>query len=78
MAPRGRRSRQGGAIPAGETSLVPVTLSVVIPVYNEARTIAAVVDRVLKAPVGVTKDLVIVDDASTDGTRQVLRDLHAP
>jgi glycosyltransferase involved in cell wall biosynthesis len=57
---------------------VPVTLSVVMPVYNEARTIAAVIDRVLKAPADVAKEIVIVDDASTDGTRQVLQDLRAP
>jgi len=57
---------------------VPVTLSVVMPVYNEARTIAAVIDRVLKAPADVAKEIVIVDDASTDGTRQLLQDLRAP
>jgi glycosyltransferase involved in cell wall biosynthesis len=57
---------------------VPVTLSVVMPVYNEARTIAAVIDHVLKAPADVAKEIVIVDDASTDGTRQVLQDLRAP
>jgi glycosyltransferase involved in cell wall biosynthesis len=57
---------------------VPVTLSIVMPVYNEARTIAAVIDRVLKAPADVAKEIVIVDDASTDGTRQVLQDLRAP
>jgi glycosyltransferase involved in cell wall biosynthesis len=57
---------------------LPVTLSVVMPVYNEARTIAAVIDRVLKAPADVAKEIVIVDDASTDGTRQLLQDLRAP
>jgi len=57
---------------------VPVTLSIVMPVYNEARTIAAVIDRVLKAPADVAKEIVIVDDASTDGTRQMLQDLRAP
>lgn len=49
-------------------------LSVVIPVYNEAATIARVVDRVRAAP--FEKEIIIVDDASTDGTRQVLRDLN--
>ena len=57
---------------------MPVTLSIVMPVYNEARTIAAVIDRVLKAPADVAKEIVIVDDASTDGTRQMLQDLRAP
>jgi len=45
-------------------------LSVVIPVYNEERTIQQVLTRVAALP--VTKEIVIVDDASTDGTRQIL------
>jgi glycosyltransferase involved in cell wall biosynthesis len=45
-------------------------LSVVIPVYNEVDSIAVVVDRVRTS--GVPCEIVIVDDASTDGTRQLL------
>jgi glycosyltransferase involved in cell wall biosynthesis len=45
-------------------------LSVVIPVFNEAGTIGQVVERVAALP--VEKEIVIVDDASTDGTREVL------
>lgn len=56
---------------------MPVTLSVVMPVYNEARTIAAVIERVLKAPVDLAKEIIIVDDASTDGTRQLLENMPA-
>ncbi len=52
-----------------------VTLSVVMPVYNEARTIAAVIERVLKAPVDLPKEIIVVDDASTDGTRQLLQSM---
>jgi len=54
---------------------VSVTLSVVIPVYNEARTIAAVIKRVLKAPVDLPREIIVVDDASTDGTRQLLQSM---
>jgi glycosyltransferase involved in cell wall biosynthesis len=54
---------------------LPVTLSVVMPVYNEARTIAAVIERVLKAPVDLAKELIVVDDASTDGSRQLLENM---
>src|SRR5262249_1779938 len=54
------------------------TLSVVIPVYNERRTIADVLDRVRMAPtLGLQKDLVVVDDCSTDGTAEYLRGLSS-
>ena len=52
------------------------TLSVVIPVYNERQTIAHVLDRVrMAATPGLKKDLVVVDDCSTDGTTEYLRSL---
>ena len=48
-------------------------LTLVIPVYNEAATIASLIDRVRLVP--VEKEMVIVDDCSSDGTRQVLEGL---
>jgi glycosyltransferase involved in cell wall biosynthesis len=56
---------------------VPLTLSVVVPVYNEARTIAAIIERVLQAPVDLAKEIIVVDDASTDGTRQLLQNMSS-
>ena len=50
-------------------------LTVVIPVYNEADTIAEIVDRVQAIP--IDKELIIVDDFSTDGTRDRLARLEA-
>jgi glycosyltransferase involved in cell wall biosynthesis len=47
--------------------------SVVIPVYNEAATIKELVEQV-KA-VDIQKEIIIVDDCSTDGTREILRGL---
>ncbi|HEX3730864.1 MAG TPA: glycosyltransferase family 2 protein [Opitutaceae bacterium] len=52
-------------------------LSVVIPCYNEAQTIRALVERVRAAP-GPAKEIIIVDDGSRDGTRDLLRTQIAP
>ena len=48
-------------------------LSVIIPIYNEARTIEALVRSVLAVNVNLAKELVLVDDGSTDGTRAILK-----
>ena len=50
-------------------------LSVLMPVFNEARTIRTVIRRVLHAPVDIPIELVIVDDSSTDGTRLIIEEL---
>ena len=48
-------------------------LSIVIPVYNELETIIPVVKEVQSVPLeGITREIVIVDDCSTDGTRDLL------
>ena len=50
-------------------------LSVVIPVYNEKNTIKDIVAKV-KAVNNFDKELIVVDDGSTDGTREILADLQ--
>src|SRR5713226_2670327 len=50
-------------------------LSVVVPVYNEAHTIREILGRVARVP--IPKAVIVVDDGSTDGTTQILRDLEA-
>ena len=52
-------------------------LSIVIPCYNEAKTIRTIVDRVRAAPIA-DKEIIIVDDCSRDGTRDLLRTQIAP
>ena len=52
-------------------------LSIVIPCFNEAKTIRAIVDAVRAAPVA-DKEIIVVDDCSTDGTRDILRNEIAP
>ena len=49
-------------------------LSIVVPVYNEEQTVAALIHEVLRSPLpeGVQREVVVVDDASTDGSAQVL------
>lgn len=54
-------------------------LSIVIPCYNEINTIRAIVDAVRSAPaLGLEKEIIIVDDRSTDGTDALLRSELAP
>ena len=46
-------------------------LSVLIPVYNEVNTLLELIDRV--RDVEITKEIILVDDGSTDGTRELMR-----
>jgi glycosyltransferase involved in cell wall biosynthesis len=48
------------------------TVSIVIPCYNEVATLEKVIDTVLKSPIG-SKEVIIVDDGSTDGTSELIR-----
>ena len=50
-------------------------LSILMPVFNEKATITTIIQRVMAVDVGCEKELVIVDDFSTDGTREFLKNL---
>ena len=47
-------------------------LSIIIPTYNERKTIEKIVNRILKIK-SLKKEIIIVDDASNDGTSQLLK-----
>src|SRR5690606_23518085 len=56
---------------------IQMKLSIVIPCYNEVKTIRSIVDAVRAAPVE-HKEIIIVDDCSRDGTREVLQQEITP
>lgn len=52
-------------------------ISIIIPVFNEAKTIGMVLERVERAPLpNLEKELIMIDDGSTDGTVEILRLLN--
>ena len=59
-------------------SAAPAKLSIIIPTYNEAATIAQIVLRVLRVEVpGVEKEIIIVDDGSRDESAAIIDELQA-
>ena len=53
--------------------MIPVKLSIIIPVYNEEQTIGEVVERVLAVDLGgIEKEIIIANDGSSDGTRDAI------
>jgi glycosyltransferase involved in cell wall biosynthesis len=64
--------RSSGPTPAEAARPLPL-LSVVIPVFNEHHTLGPVLAAVARALPGVRKNIIVVDDCSTDGTREWLK-----
>jgi glycosyltransferase involved in cell wall biosynthesis len=47
-------------------------ISIVVPVYNEARTVAEVIQRLIAIDLPAPREILVINDGSTDGTREVL------
>ena len=53
-----------------------MTLSIIIPCYNEIKTISAIVGTLKNLTIELEKEIVIVDDCSNDGTRDYLKTIE--
>lgn len=51
-------------------------LSIIIPAYNEEKTIKSVIEKISKTDLGIEKELIVVDDCSKDKTREILKKLE--
>ena len=59
----------------------PELISIIVPVYNEAATVAAVIDRLLTIDLPAPREIIVVNDGSRDATRAVLEKIaggHPP
>jgi len=50
-------------------------LSIIVPVYNEKKTIEEIIRRIDKVDVGMKKEIIVVDGCSTDGTKEILNNI---
>jgi glycosyltransferase involved in cell wall biosynthesis len=58
-----------------EAAMTQPWISIIIPVYNEAATVAKIIERVRSAPVDAPAEIIVVDDGSTDDTAYILEKL---
>ena len=53
------------------------TLSIVIPIFNEVASLKELLQQIAAVEIGMKKELILVDDFSTDGTRTILKEIEA-
>ena len=52
-------------------------ITIIVPVYNEARTVRQVIERLLAIPLPAAREIIVINDGSTDGTKEVLDGIAA-
>ena len=52
-------------------------VSIIIPVYNEEKTINKILDKVFKVKLFLDKEIIVIDDHSTDNTLEILKKRYA-
>ncbi len=48
------------------------TISIIVPVYNEEKTIADILNKLLQVELGIKKEIIIIDDGSSDNSRKII------
>jgi glycosyltransferase involved in cell wall biosynthesis len=61
-----------GEKPLSNCKHICMKLSIIIPAYNEEKTIEEIVERVRQAPLSIAKEIIVVDDFSKDRTREII------
>lgn len=74
--PRGPEAKV--SVRVGQAKPVFNKLSIIVPVYNERKTVMELLRAVMAQDVGLSKELIVVDDYSTDGTREYLNEMDLP
>jgi len=75
LSPESRVPGVESQVPSAECRVPSHCLSVVVPVFNEKDTIVEVIKRI--RAIDIDKEIILVDDCSTDGTRDILMTLQA-
>lgn len=64
-------------VPAEDASRSPESLTIVMPVYNERATLRSALERLLAVELPIRREVLVVDDGSTDGCLETIEDLVA-
>lgn len=54
----------------------PKSISIIIPIYNEAPTTEILLEKIDKLDIGLKKEIIIIESNSTDGTRDIVKNFE--